>query len=420
MPDRRIALTVDEQLARRLRAKAALAGETLANRLSREMTRWLGSWGLQFSVHVVKAGESLASIARDYYGDAQKHTVLAAYNDIENPNLIGVGQVLRIPEVTSQPGAPTKGESPYIFGIHDRAGAQLMAEGGRRGWVLSSHVLGANRDDWGSESFQDLADAGFGVIARLNHGDGHNGTLPHSTLYGNFAVRCANFVERSAGCHIWVIGNEPNVAGERAGGPENGERITPERYARAFAACRNAIHSRAGHQRDQVVIGAVGPWNAQTVYRQNPTGDWIVYFQHVLDLLAGQLDGIALHTYARSANPAEITSDARMSAPWDNRRSGFRSYVDFMEAIPTRLRQLPVYITETNQNVPWQDVNRGWVREAYAEVDRWNSNPANQKIRAMILYRWGRHPQDDWQMAGKSQVLADWKAALQNDYRWYR
>jgi len=419
MPDRKIEISVDEQVARRLAARAAFVGETIEDRGRRELLDWLGPWGLEFAVHVVRAKESLSSIARDYYGDLKKAAVIAAFNDIENPNLLHVGQVLRLPEIKPKQPLP-KGESPFIFGIHDRGGESYMAAAGRRGWVLCTEALGANRDDWGSASYADLADGGYGVIVRLNNGYGHNGTLPHSSRYADFAVRCGNFVERSSGCHIWVIGNEPNLAVERPGGPENGEVITPAKYAQAFLACRSAIRSRRGHENDQVVMAAVGPWNIQTIYPENPGGDWVVYFRHVLERLSRNVDGIAIHTYARDGNPANIASEATMAPPYHNRRSMFRTYRDFMEAIPLEARSLPVYITETNQNIAWEDVNRGWIREAYAEINGWNADPAHQKIRAMILYRWERHAGDIWYISSKNQVIADLRAALQNDYRWYR
>ncbi len=49
-------------------------------------------------VHVVKPGETLSSIARRYGVSLYR---LAAYNGIRNPNLLRVGQQLRIPPSTS-------------------------------------------------------------------------------------------------------------------------------------------------------------------------------------------------------------------------------------------------------------------------------------------------------------------------------
>ncbi len=416
MPDRKIEFTVEEQFARRIAARAADLGRDLPTVIREELAGWLGDWGTRFTTYVVKSGDSLGSIAAKFYGDRAKAAMIAAFNDIANVNLIHVGQVLYLPE--AGPVAPLpKGESPYIFGLHDRGGEVYMGWAGRKGWVLCTEELGADRNNWGSKSYSDLADAGYGVIVRLNHGYYQAGTLPPSDRYEDFAVRCGNFVERSSGCHIWIIANEMNLAGERPGGPEHGEWITPDKYATAFKACRREIRRRPGHAEDQIISGAVGPWNIQTSYPANPNGDWIVYFQDILKALKNELGGIAIHTYARDSNPANITSELRMDPPFDNRRKMFRTYMDFMEAIPQSLRHLPVYLTETNQNVPWANVNSGWVREAYAEINRWNSNPAHQKIRCLLLYRWETY--DQWQIRQKAEVINDLRAALGNEYRWY-
>jgi nucleoid-associated protein YgaU len=49
--------------------------------------------------HVVKKGETLSKIAEEYYGDAALYPkIFEANRDIlSNPNLIKVGQKLRIP-----------------------------------------------------------------------------------------------------------------------------------------------------------------------------------------------------------------------------------------------------------------------------------------------------------------------------------
>lgn len=416
MPERKIEFTVDEQFARRMAARAADLGRDLPTVIRQQMAGWLGDWGTRFSRYVVQPGDTLGAIAAKFYGDRSKAAVIAAFNDIANVNLIHVGQVLYLPEVGPLAPLP-KGESPYIFGLHDRGGEMYMGWAGRKGWVLCTEELGANRNDWSSKSYSDLADAGYGVIVRLNHGYCPAGTLPRSDRYEDFAIRCGNFVERSSGCHIWIIGNEMNLAVERPGGPENGEWITPEKYAKAFKLCHREIKRRPGHEQDQIVSGAVGPWNIQTSYPANPSGDWIIYFQDILKALEKELGGIAIHTYARDPDPANITSELRMDPPFHHRRKMFRTYIDFMEAIPRSLRHLPVYLTETNQNVPWANVNSGWVQEAYAEINRWNSDPTRQKIRCMLLYRWETY--DQWQIRQKAEVINDFRAALKHDYRWY-
>ncbi len=195
------------------------------------------------------------------------------------------------------------------------------------------------------------------------------------------------------------------------------ETITPALYARCFKLCRDAIRSVAGHANDQVLIGAVAPWNNQTAYPGNERGDWVRYFQDILTALGPTgLDGITLHTYTHQADPNLISSEQRMNPPFTDRYFEFPAYRDFMNAIPATMRSLPVYITETNQDVPWLDQNIAWIQRAYAEINWWNQQPNNQQIRALILYRW---PVIDlWFIEGKGGVVEDFRQALQQDYRW--
>ena len=352
-------------------------------------------------------------------------------------------------------------DSPYIFGIHDPGGERHMIEMGKPGWIVFTEAIGAEPNDHSGKNFSEWSNQGLGVICRLNYsyeGRTPNGTLPHSSRYEQFAQRCAAYVQASQGCKIWIIGNEMNYAIERPGvqidwarapravqaadessrgrlapwrfsalNPtrssrmaiiQPGEVITPALYARCYGLCRDAIHRVPGHADDQVLIGSVAPWNAQTTYESNPKGDWIQYFSDILKLLGPQgCDGITIHTYSRTPNPADLYNDQFMGAPFPQYQSGFRTYRDFMNAIPSSMRHLPVYITETDQNAPWADQNLGWVQRAYGEIDHWNRQPGNQNIRALILYRWPSI--DQWVIEGRNNVVADFREAMKNDYRWH-
>ena len=48
-------------------------------------------------MYIVQAGDSLSKIAKHFYGDAQQYPKIAKANDIDNPDLIKVGQELEIP-----------------------------------------------------------------------------------------------------------------------------------------------------------------------------------------------------------------------------------------------------------------------------------------------------------------------------------
>ncbi|HIC89624.1 MAG TPA: hypothetical protein EYP04_09515, partial [Anaerolineae bacterium] len=100
----------------------------------------------------------------------------------------------------------------------------------------------------------------------------------------------------------------------------------------------------------------------------------------------------------------------------DRRIYGNQDYQDFMEAIPPNMHHLPVYITETNQHIPWRNQDSGWVRNAYADINWWNQQPGRQRIRALILYRWPK--KDKWYIEGKWGVIEDFKQALDHEYRW--
>ena len=307
----------------------------------------------------------------------------------------------------------------YIFGLHDPGGQNLMVEKNKQGWVLVTEELGADPGGPGGPDYSNLSNQGLGVIVRLNHGYGDKGTIPRSNRYDDFAQRCGNFVAGSKGCHIWIIGNEPNLALERPGGP-GGEVITPELYARCYKKCRDNIRSRPGRENDQIVVAAAGPWNIDTKYPENPSGDWVKYFRHILDRLAGQCDALAVHTYTNGYALDFITNDYWQGAPgYTHLRYQFRSYVDFMNTIPEELRSLPVYLTETDQNLEWKDEpGSQWVQTAYQEINRWNSESANQPIQALILYRWPLvHDQPQWAISTRPQIITDFKAAMNHDYR---
>lgn len=308
-------------------------------------------------------------------------------------------------------------DSPYIFGLHDPGGEWIMAQVGRRGWILFTEAVGSDPNDRSGVDYRPYSEQDFGVIVRINNGYGAVGTIPTPEHYASFARRVANFVAASPGCHIWIIGNETNHPQEWPVDHRGPRPILPEEYVRCFRLCREAIRGLPGHGDDLVIVAAVAPWNAQLTYPANPTGDWILYFRHILEGLgADGLDGIALHTYTHGPDPVLITDRSTMNPPFQNRFFNFQAYRNFMEAIPAAMRNLPVFITESNQDAPWLDDNNGWVQAAYAEIDRWNRQPGAQQIRCLLLYRW--QPYDQWRIEGKNGVIADFRAALANDYRW--
>jgi hypothetical protein len=118
-------------------------------------------------------------------------------------------------------------DSPYIFGLHDPGGENLMAQANRRGWIVFTVEVGSDPNNRSGFDFSPWANQDFGIICRINNGYGSAGTIPSSSQYTNFARRVSNFVAASAGCKIWVIGNEMNHSQEWPSTPGAAAAIAP-------------------------------------------------------------------------------------------------------------------------------------------------------------------------------------------------
>jgi hypothetical protein len=186
-------------------------------------------------------------------------------------------------------------------------------------------------------------------------------------------------------------------------------------YARCYTLCRDAIKALPFHNGDQVILAAIGPWNTQTKYPGNPSGDWLLYFADVQAAIeTGKCDAIDVHTYCREQTPESITSDAKMAPPYDSRFWGFRHYLNWMSAIAARFQGLPVYCTEfCVAEKPWQDINNGTVQAAYAEIDGYNRLYPDRPILCLTLYRW---QYDKWELWDKPLVHEDFYAATEHGY----
>lgn len=294
----------------------------------------------------------------------------------------------------------------YLHGLHDAGGEYLMQT--RPGWVVITEAIGADPQDLSGRDYARLADLGLGVIVRLNHGYGPDGTIPRREQYEAFAERVSNFIRASRGCGRWIIGNEPNHAQERP----QGQAILPAHYAQCFNLVWGAVRSWAQPDGVQLIPAAVAPWNDQT-------GDWCEYQREMLTIIGGRAGGICLHTGTHGPEVERITSEARMDAPYAERRFEFHAYQDLLEYVPAALRHLPVYITEANQGDPWANRETGWIQAAYLDIARWNNEPqpegSRQKIDCLCLYRWSRD--DRWSLQDKPAVIDAFKAAVNAGWR---
>jgi hypothetical protein len=129
-----------------------------------------------------------------------------------------------------------------------------------------------------------------------------------------------------------------------------------------------------------------------------------------------EIDGFAIHTYSRGADPSSITDPKKMDPPWDKYYNGFQTYKDWLEAIPTQYKDREIHISETDQDDAWLDEPNTWVQAAYAEINKHNEIEGTQKICSMVLYRWPKS--DKFYIEGLGNVYNDIKAAVAKGYTW--
>jgi hypothetical protein len=303
---------------------------------------------------------------------------------------------------------PTLPRPDYLFGLHDPGGEYIMLQAGKPGWVLVTHEV----RNGGGYDHRFLSDAGLGVIGRLNWGYAPHGTVGEVGSV-EFAKACGMFVSRSPGCDLWIIGNEPNHAQERP----YGKIVHPHDYAMKFLAARRHIRSIHGHENDECIIAAIAPWDATSPYPGNESGDWIVYFQHVLKYIgADNADGVAIHTYTHGSNPNLVFDDTTMSAPFQYRYYNFNAYRDFLKGMTPEWDETPLYITETNQGIPWSNDTDDyqWMLNAYREIKWWNDHAVGRKFRCMLLYRWPDY--DQWGIRRKQTTIDAFRGIVSEGY----
>ena len=136
---------------------------------------------------------------------------------------------------------PAGADPAYIYAIHDPGGESNMSSA--KGWIVWTEAIGISGS--GGANYSSWSSQGYGVIVRLNNGYGSSGTLPFQSQYGQFAARCANFIQNSSGVDYWIIGNETNLPrewpGNVDGNPATGEPITVARYVDCYNQCWTAI-----------------------------------------------------------------------------------------------------------------------------------------------------------------------------------
>jgi LysM repeat protein len=66
--------------------------------------------GEKYIIHTIKPGESLTMIAKTYYGDYRKFSIIAEFNNMFDATQIKVGQKIKVPEIEGVPFLASKQE----------------------------------------------------------------------------------------------------------------------------------------------------------------------------------------------------------------------------------------------------------------------------------------------------------------------
>lgn len=348
-------------------------------------------------------------------------TLLSAYAGVESWRLLFKAEA-------SPPPPPPSPGTQHIYGVHEdcnHEAAQLMQSNGVKGWIVWTEGIGCDPNQGGGRDYRpDTQAFGHKAIVRLNHGYGSSGTIPLLEYYGNFAQRARNFVRDSQGIDVVVIGNEQNNPREYPGNDEGegGQPIEPEQYAACFNLCYHAIKE----VKPEVIVipGAVDGYNGVW-------GDSREYARRMYEGI-DKTDGICVHAYTHGPSWSLIGSEVEfMHPPLLGVNYNFQNFIDILEALPEQVRELPIYLTETNHlwtvndpNPPdpgavfgWLNEDTDWIPVMYAFVDGWNSAGPNQQIQCAILYRYP--PIDAWVIRGKDKVLGEFVEAMQQKYKPY-
>lgn len=180
-------------------------------------------------------------------------------------------------------------------------------------------------------------------------------------------------------CHIWVIGNEPNIyMSEESQWPAR--KIPPEDYAAIYATVRQAIHDTANASplgEHKVLLAPVSPGGEIAGVRWM-SGD--EYLRRVMEALnPEEIDGYAVHAYGGGVSDFH------------------QGYSSQMNIIFRRAANAPVYMTEWNRyaspGMPEEEAAAAqFCRDAFADVASWNASSENDIV-AMTWFVYDHTPQ---------------------------
>jgi len=258
------------------------------------------------TTYTVQPGDSLYRIATRFNVTAQ---AIVAANGIANPNLIYVGQVLRIPAPgqTTPPGAtPVPGQpTPVPISGSFEAGGQVLELNGNTQQVLRSSRLIwvkaqlSSGDGNGVTLVQQYKAAGFKVLISLV---GDKNSVLDDGFRNSYAQYAASLAQ--AGADAIEVWNEQNLDREWPTG-----RISGSSYVGLLSRAYPAIKAANGNT--IVISGAPAPTGAEGAFPGRVVNDDNYYRQMALANASSFADCIGVHYNEGIVPPNFVTGDPR-------------------------------------------------------------------------------------------------------------
>jgi LysM repeat protein len=250
------------------------------------------------TTYVVRAGDSLAKIARTFNTTVQ---ALVALNGIVNPNLIFVGQVLRI-QAGPGGGPLPPPPPPMAFALGGQvqdlnANTQQVLKASKMSWVKRQLQSG---DGNGVAIIQQTKAAGFKILLSVV-GD------KNRVLDANFQNEYATYVGTlaKAGADAIQVWNEQNIDREWPTG-----QINPAAYVTLLSKAHAAI--KANNAATLVITGAPAPTGAEGAFGLAKVWNDDRYYNGMAAAGAARFaDCIGVHYNEGIVSPNQTTGDPR-------------------------------------------------------------------------------------------------------------
>lgn len=293
---------------------------------------------------------------------------------------------------------PTHADSPYLYGIHwwgytqgqaiDSTPATLLDAPAYGGWDVET-IITHSSTHWQASYFSALytdlyTSKNMSIITRIDYNWGETVPSPTNPDYAGWANHIVNNVVNvlAHGCHIWQIGNEPNLTIEGNNWPDN--KIQPAQYAQIYRNVRNAIHNNANPSpAGQHVVLIAPPSPGGILYYNDPPEllRWIdsnAWVGQVIDNIPNEeIDGFGIHAYGGSVTDFH------------------NSYASSLSLIDSKgLANRPVYMTESAKDKNQSEASKAqFIRDAYADVNTWNQTPGNHDIVCLAYFVYDNNQQ---------------------------